>query len=120
MGLDAEKIKEVGMIKKKRKELGVSQKTLASMCNCSAQYICDIEKGRRNCPGIVYKKLGMPRVSKEFLQAMNGVLNGERWTCSNLENLYIDGTNMMFLSILCGEDMQATDWERIDEKRKKS
>ena len=81
------------------------------------------------------------QVSKEYIQAMNGILNGEKWFRDKwltvgakrlIEKPYIynDDGEVFFHYIdlfnnkhseednylLNLEDMQATDWERVDDK----
>ena len=64
----------------------------------------------------------MTKVSKEFVEAMNGVLNGEEWE-SNAGKLsfhpcvYSSMQEKPFraiMDIITEEKMTATDWRRID------
>lgn len=61
-------------------------------------------------------------VSREFVNAMNGVLNGEKWKRESWQCFirfdlscicYFDGGKPMSLYRYDKKDMTATDWERV-------
>jgi len=75
------------------------------------------------------------KLSKEFIEAMNGVLNGEKWTrkvyyldgelrryykldiCNNIIGKYMHPSALIFIednnSKLTLGQMTATDWEKV-------
>ena len=67
------------------------------------------------------------KISKEFIQAMNGVLNGEKWTrpdsnygihiCADDDYLAMTSTvseqEFCQLPEITIDDMTATDWEQV-------
>jgi len=63
----------------------------------------------------------MKKVSKEFIQALNGILNGESWMRSKLKKTEIYCVNSVE-NISCGtwsnfptlDDLQAKDWIKVE------
>ena len=54
-------------LKQTREAVGIAQATLAKSLGLSAQYLCDIEHGRRDVPQVVheaYRKLLRKRVTR--------------------------------------------------------
>ena len=63
----------------------------------------------------------MKKVSKEFIEALNGILNGESWGRGKLKNISVFRVNCVG-NISCGTwsnfptpaDLQAKDWVKIE------
>lgn len=116
-------------LRSKLKELNISQNDFAEKCGISPQYLSDILSNRRNCPDIVYKELGIKRLSPEFIAAMNGVLNGEKWKriswldgwyielCGYDDDVYIFGGGGLSEYTEKKKDMTATDWVQVKETK---